>query len=61
MFTKKLMDDDFKWTSLILKKLVLVLSMTYLPDDLLNKWDKVFKNGPSKICGRQVLKDLKET
>ena len=23
------------------------------------KWDKVFKNGPSKICGRQPLKNLK--
>ena len=23
------------------------------------KWDKVFKNGPSKICGRQRLKNLK--
>ena len=23
------------------------------------KWDKVFKNGPSKICGGQVLKNLK--
>ena len=22
-------------------------------------WDKVFKNGPSKICGRQPLKKLK--
>ena len=22
-------------------------------------WVKVFKNGPSKICGRQPLKDLK--
>ena len=22
--------------------------------------DKVFKNGPSKICGRQSLKNLKE-
>ena len=21
-------------------------------------WDKVFKNGPSKICGRQPLKNL---
>ena len=20
-----------------------------------HKWDKVFKNGPSKICGRQLL------
>ena len=24
------------------------------------KWGKVFKNGPSKICGRQPLKTLKE-
>ena len=23
------------------------------------KWDKVFKSGPSKICGRQPLKSLK--
>ena len=23
-----------------------------------NKWNKVFKNGPSKICGRQPLKNL---
>ena len=23
-------------------------------------WDKVFKNGQSKICGRQLLKNLKE-
>ena len=22
-------------------------------------WDKIFKNGPSKICGRQPLKSLK--
>ena len=22
-------------------------------------WDKAFKNGPSKICGRQPLKSLK--
>ena len=24
-----------------------------------NKWDKALKNGPSKICGRQPLKNLK--
>ena len=24
-----------------------------------NIWDKVFKNGPSQICGRQSLKNLK--
>ena len=23
-------------------------------------WDKVFKNGPSNICGTQALKNLKE-
>ena len=23
------------------------------------KWEKVFKTGPSKICGRQSLEDLK--
>ena len=23
-------------------------------------WGKVFKNGPTKICGRQPLKKLKE-
>ena len=24
-----------------------------------NMWDKVFNNGPSEICGRQPLKNLK--
>ena len=24
------------------------------------KWDKVFKNGPSKICGRQPLKNVRQ-
>ena len=23
-----------------------------------NKWDKVFKNGPNKICGRQPSKNF---
>ena len=27
---------------------------------MVDKWEKVFKNGPSKICGRQPLKNLKE-
>ena len=26
-----------------------------------NIWDKVFKNGPSKICGRQPLKNVSST
>ena len=25
---------------------------------VLTKWDKVFKNGPSKICGRQPSKNF---
>ena len=34
-----------------------VLLPIYLSDNIL---DKVLKNGPSKICGRQSLKNLKE-
>ena len=28
---------------------------------VINKWDKVLKNGPSEICGRQPLKKFKVT
>ena len=24
-----------------------------------NIWDKVFRNGPSEVCGKQLLKNLK--
>ena len=34
-------------------------SKTVLSGRLCNIWDKVFKNRPSKICGRQPLKNLK--
>ena len=40
----------------------LILSKYFLSDFLPcspHIWDKVFKNGPSKICGRQPLKNLK--
>ena len=30
-----------------------------VPVEFLDNWDKVFKNGPSKICGRQSLKNSK--
>ena len=33
--------------------------MMFNPPLLLCIWDKVFKSGPSKICGRQPLKNLK--
>ena len=26
-----------------------------MQNKLIHNWDKVFKNGPSKICGRQPL------
>ena len=39
----------------------LILKLKTKMKDLRNiNWDKVFKNGPSKICGRRPLKNLKE-
>ena len=34
------------------------LPFRYHYDDLISIWVKVFKNGPSKICGRQTLKNF---
>ena len=39
-----------------LKNQAAILQRVYLIEII---WDKVFKNGPSKICGRQPLKNLK--
>ena len=33
---------------------------TWIYQQCYNKWEKVFENNPSKICGRQPLKILKE-
>ena len=33
--------------------------MVHSNNCMINKWDKVFKNGASKICGRYPLKNLK--
>ena len=35
------------------------ISITTMKLMLQNKWVKVFKNGPSKIFGRESLKNLK--
>ena len=35
------------------------LSCSFLLNSHVHKWGKVFKNGPSKICERQPLKNLK--
>ena len=44
---------------------VAFLKMTGIPSALIlensDKWAKVFKNGPSKICGKQPLKDWKKS
>ena len=37
-------------------------STKYVVQELSNHcdiWDKIFKNGPSEMCGRQPLKNLK--
>ena len=31
-----------------------------IAEELENKWNKLFKNGPNKICGKQPLKKQKE-
>ena len=43
--------------SLVLKPKLLYKFLTTFC--LHHKWDKIFKNEPSKICGRQPLKNLK--
>ena len=38
---------------------VFIRSVNYCHKELHFTWNKVFKNGPSNICGRQPLKTLK--
>ena len=35
------------------------LQLTNISLQSVNIWDKVFKNGPSEICGRRPLRNLK--
>ena len=46
-------DNNFRFQNLLMKHLKLKLTNSC------NIWDKVLKSGPSKICGRQSLKNLK--
>ena len=41
------------------KKIKLGIDILSQPNVFNLIWDKVFKNGSSKICGRQPLKNLK--
>ena len=54
---------DCRFNFAILAK-ILLSNAASCPDAIMaaasDIWDKVFKNGLSKICGRQPLKDLKE-
>ena len=36
----------------------LIFPTKLITGKLRQKWDKVFKNGPSEICGRQLLKNF---
>ena len=38
---------------------ILLMTKPISGSSFMTKWDKVFKNGPSKICGRQPLKNMK--
>ena len=56
------------WHNLLLGRLAKPIYVISLGQAIVNrqelhscdKWDKVFKNRPSKICGRQPLKNFKE-
>ena len=51
-----------KYAVAFIEKIVFFVQCIVLEDKYLgqvNKWNKVFKIGPSKICGRQSLKNLK--
>ena len=43
-----------------LKHIMYVLAVNYFRKNLHHRWNKVFKNGPTKIFGRQRLKNLKD-
>ena len=71
-FTKKLLDDmtffffgKFFFSHTSSKEIYRVLIYLFMnlyvsiPSTTQNIWDKVFKNGLSKICGMQSLKSLK--
>ena len=45
--------------SCLLKQIDGYLMSDPVPVEFVDSWDKVFKNGPSKICGRQSLKNSK--
>ena len=44
--------------SLILRYTLPSSTMSFQCYGIVTKWFKVFKNGPSKICGRQLLKNF---
>ena len=48
-----------KNTKILNNKLVILAFKTFAQNLPFKKWVKVFKNGPSKICGTQHLKNLK--
>ena len=44
---------------MILRDFMLSLDTAFFSGLTIHRWEKVFKNRPSEICGRQPLKNLK--
>ena len=55
-FQQKLRDQVDRLSMMRSVRLMHFFWRTILQDN----WDKIFKNGPRKICGRHPLKSLKE-
>ena len=47
------------WTDDTDQMILIMQSITQQKGNVRNIWDKVFKNGPNKVCRRQSLKNLK--
>ena len=60
--TKTVQEETRLQVLLLLLPLLLLLSMEMFKHKLISNvetiWDKVFKNGQRKICGRQPLKNF---
>ena len=39
--------------------MITLINLRFIKIDNIDKWVKVFKNEPRKICGRKPLKNLK--
>ena len=54
-------EKDFEFESICIPSIFLLKGSTlvFKSSNLFHKWDRVFKIGPSQLCGRQPLKNMK--